>query len=78
MTTESLNLKNPRINVTFEKTVVELLTEIANNAHQSVSSLVRELTIEALARREDIALSKLGDARFNPTEKRVQHKDAWK
>ncbi len=76
MTTESL--KSPRINVTFEKSIATILTEIASDAHQSVSSLVRELTLEALERREDLALSQLADARFIPTSKRVKHEDAWK
>ena len=78
MAAESLHLKNPRINVTFEKNVVELLVDMADNAHQSIASLVRELTLEALDRREDAALSKLAEARDVPTAKRVKHEDAWK
>ena len=78
MATESLSLKNPRINVTFEKTIVELLVNMADNAHQSIASLVRELTLEALERREDAALSKLSETRDVPTAKRVKHEDAWK
>ena len=78
MSAESLALKNPRINVTFDKTVVELLMEMADNAHQSVASLVRELTLEALERREDAMLCALSETRDVPTAKRIHHDDAWK
>lgn len=73
-----MSTKNPRINMTFEQGVVTLLTDMAKKAHQSMASLVNELTLEALERREDIALSALADARDVPTAKKIKHEDAWK
>lgn len=60
--------KNPRINVTFEDNLVEVLSYIATQENKSVASIVRELTMEALERREDYYLSKLAD--------KLDHKDA--
>lgn len=70
--------KNPRINTTFETATVQLLTYLAHREHKSVSSLVRELTLEALELREDFYLSKLADRLDKEGVKTYSHDEAWK
>lgn len=70
--------QNPRINVTFEIATAKLLTHLARHEHKSVSSLAKELILEALERREDMVLSTLAEVRETKTVKRIKHEDAWK
>lgn len=70
--------KNPRINLTLEESMAGFLSSIAEHEHKSISSLAKELIMEALERREDIMLSKLAEIRDKDTIKRIKHKDAWK
>jgi len=70
--------KNPRINITFDQEYSELLTTMAKKRRQSVSSLAKDLILEALERQEDMALSELAEARDIVKAKRAKHKDAWK
>lgn len=73
-----MSVKNPRINVTFEVAVANLLSNLASQEHKSVSSLVRELALEALERREDFYLSKIADKIDIKGAKTYSHEDAWK
>lgn len=70
--------KNPRINITFEESTVDLLTNLANEAEMSVSSFAKTLILEALERREDVVLSAIAQVRDVETAKRVKHRNAWK
>jgi hypothetical protein len=70
--------KNPRINITFEETTAYLLANLAKQEHKSVSSLAKELIIEALERREDTALSAIAKIRDIENIKKVRHSDAWR
>ena len=70
--------KNPRINITLKDSTAGLLSRLAKHEHRSVSSLTKELILEALARREDIALSSLAEIRDIPKAKRIKHTDVWK
>lgn len=70
--------KNPRINITFDETVVSLLTQLASQKNSSVSSIANELVLEALEQREDVALSKIAEIRDKPKAKRYSHHHAWK
>lgn len=70
--------KNPRINVTFEEATAVLLNHLAHQAHKSVSSLVRELTLDALERHEDLYLSRLAETLDKENLKTDRHEDAWK
>ena len=71
--------KNPRINITFEKSAADLLTNLANQNEMSVSSFAKELILEALERREDMALSKLAEYRDKEKAERVEHsEEIWK
>lgn len=70
--------KNPRINVTFEEPTVGLLSHLAHTEHKSVSSLVRELTLEALEMREDLYLSRVAEELDKEGVETYRHDDAWK
>ncbi|HSX20403.1 MAG TPA: DUF6290 family protein [Gammaproteobacteria bacterium] len=70
--------KNPRINITFEEATAGLLTNMAKKEHKSVSSLAKELILEALERREDMNLAALAEARDKAKVKWIKHDDAWK
>jgi hypothetical protein len=69
--------KNPRINITFEEKTAVLLAGLAKQEHKSLSSLAKELILEALERREDMALSAVAKARDVENIKKVKHEDAW-
>lgn len=69
---------NPRVNITFEESTAGLLSYLAKHEHRSVSSLAKELILEALERREDMALSLLAEKRDKPKAKRIKHEDIWK
>ncbi len=70
--------KNPRINVTFEEATAGVLSQLAHQEHKSVSSLVRELALEALERREDFYLSKVAEKLDKEGVKTFGHDDVWK
>jgi hypothetical protein len=70
--------KNPRINITLEESIAGILVKLAAHEHKSISSLAKELVLEALERREDMTLSAIAEIRDVPKAKRVKHKDAWK
>lgn len=73
-----MSAKNPRINVTFEEKTAGFLSVLARQEHKSVASLVRELTLEALERREDFYLSKLAEKIDIKGAKTYSHEEAWK
>jgi len=74
--------KNPRLNITVNETEARLLSTLAKQQNKSISSLAKELILEALDRHEDVTLSKLAGIREKKAqqtiEKRVSHEDAWK
>jgi hypothetical protein len=73
-----MTIKNPRINVTFEKATAGIITQLAHQEHKSVAGLVRELALEALEQREDMYLSKIAAELDQDSVKVYTHKDAWK
>ncbi|MES2504592.1 MAG: hypothetical protein V4534_06925 [Myxococcota bacterium] len=68
----------PRINATFKPETAILLSELAVKENKSVSSIVQELTLEALERREDFLLSALADKLDSAGSKTYSHDEAWK
>ncbi|KJV81820.1 DUF6290 family protein [Rickettsia hoogstraalii] len=70
--------KNPRVNVTFEPVISTLLSNLAVQENKSLSSLVRELTLEALEMREDLFLSKVAKKLDKENAKTYSHEEAWK
>jgi len=70
--------QNPRVNITFEPATAALLSSLAKHEHKSLSSLTKELVLEALERREDRILSAIAKARDVKGVKTIKHEDAWK
>ncbi len=73
-----MSTKNPRVNVTFEESEVVMLTKLAKQNDKSVSSLVKELTLEALEMREDFYLSDLANKLDQKKAKTYCHDEVWK
>ena len=73
-----MSTKNPRISVTFEEDAADLLVSLAKKENKSVSTLAKELILDALERREDLALSTIAQVRDKKSIKKVEHEDAWK
>lgn len=69
-------MKNPRINVTFEESTAALLADLAESEDKSLSSIARDLTLEALELREDLYLSKIANKLDNVNAKTYSHEDA--
>lgn len=78
MTEDVMTTKNPRINVTFEETVAGLLASLAHKEKKSLSRMVKELTVEALEKREDFYLSKMAEKIDIKGAKTYSHNEAWK
>jgi predicted DNA-binding protein len=70
--------KKPRINVTFEQDTVSFLSILACQEHRSISSLIRELALEALEMREDVYLSKIAEKIDVEGKKTHSHENVWK
>ncbi|KKQ32818.1 MAG: hypothetical protein US49_C0005G0037 [candidate division TM6 bacterium GW2011_GWF2_37_49] len=74
--------KKPRLNVTFETSELNTLGLLAKKQNKSISSLAKELILDALERHEDVALSTLANERVDEFEKKsqktVSHDKAWK
>jgi hypothetical protein len=71
--------QNPRINITLEESTASFLIELARHENKSVSSLAKELVLEALDRREDRALSAIAEARDRVANtKKIKHANVWK
>ena len=67
--------KNPRINITFDQDWAELIADLAERENKSVSSFAKELILDSLDRREDMALSKLAELRDKEGVKRIKDSD---
>lgn len=74
--------KKPRCNITFDPSEINILSTLAKKGRKSISSVAKELILEALERHEDMALSALADRREEEAERKseetVSHEDAWK
>lgn len=69
--------QKPRLNVTMDPVEEKFLAQLAKKERKSVSSLIRELVLEALERREDVALSALANVRLAESKETVAHEDVW-
>ena len=69
--------KKPRFNVTMEPHEEKFLALLAKKERKSISSLMRELVLESLERREDMALSTLADKRLKESKETLSHKNVW-
>lgn len=65
--------------IKFSSEEAGLLAHMANMEKKSVDTLLQELTLEALEKREDFYLSKLADALYQEQkgEETYSHEEAW-
>lgn len=68
---------HPRVSVTFEPAIAAILASLAEQEHQSLSAVTRELVLEALELREDRVLSAIAEKRDTKSKRRIDHDDAW-
>jgi predicted DNA-binding protein len=68
---------NPRINITLEQQIADIINELAIQESRAISSMAKELILEALEMREDISLAKIAKIRDTSGKKTINHKDAW-
>ena len=71
--------KNPRITVTLNEEMIEVLETMAKEQKESVSQIVRKLLELGLFLSEDVALSKLVEERLKDfsKEKTLSHEEIW-
>jgi len=71
--------KNPRITVTLNEEMIEVLETMAKEQKKSVSQIVRKLLELGLFLSEDVALSKLVEERLKDfsKEKTLSHEEIW-
>jgi hypothetical protein len=72
-------VKNPRINVVFEKPLYHIIEWLANREGVSLSLKVRDLVKEALETEEDVALSTFAEERDRAftKSKALKHHEVW-
>jgi len=75
---ETMATKKPRFNVTLDENTASILNQLADHESKSISSLAKELILEALELREDMALAAIAERAEKKSKKLIAHKDAWK
>ena len=72
-------VRNPRVNVVFEKSLYDIIKEISEREKVSMSTVVREFTKEALEIKEDLALSRFAEEREKTLNKSelLSHDKVW-
>jgi hypothetical protein len=69
--------KQSKISIAFHEATVDMLSRLAKQEHKTVSSLAKELILDSLEHKEDIALSEIARARDVENAKRIKHTHAW-
>jgi len=72
--------KNPRVNIIIEQPLYNAMHALANNEGISMSAVARDLILEAIELREDVALATFADKRMKTFNKKasLSHNDVWK
>ena len=71
--------KNPRINVSVETSLYNVIQNLANDAKTSMSTIVRDLVRESLELREDVRLAEFAEEREKTLDnsKALEHEEVW-
>ena len=71
--------KNPRINVSLETSIYNVIQNLANEGKTSMSNVVRDLVRESLALREDVGLAEFAEEREKTFDdsKALEHEEVW-
>lgn len=72
--------KNPRVNIIVEQPLYIAMHDLANSEGISMSAIARDLILEAIELREDVALATLADKRVKTFNRKasLSHDDVWK
>ena len=72
--------KNPRVNIVVEPPLYVAMHELATSQGVSMSAIARDLILEAINLREDVALSAFADKRMTTFDREaaLAHEDVWK
>ncbi|MGV8080292.1 MAG: antitoxin, RHH family protein [Syntrophales bacterium] len=72
--------KNPRVNVIVEPPLYGAMHELATSKGVSMSAIARDLILEAIHLREDVALADFADSRLTTFDREtaLSHEDVWK
>jgi len=69
--------QNPRINITLEPKLAEIIYKLAKNQNIPVAAMAKDLILNAIETREDIALVNIANLRDKPNKTTISHKDVW-
>jgi len=71
--------RNPRLNIVVEPLLYRVVHDLATSNGVSMSAIARDLILEAINLREDVALAALADTRMDTFDRKkaLSHEDAW-
>jgi metal-responsive CopG/Arc/MetJ family transcriptional regulator len=71
--------KNPRVSVTLDEELLEILKVIAEKRKEKLSQTIRRLLLLGLSLSEDVGLSQLAEERLKDfvKEKALNHEEVW-
>jgi metal-responsive CopG/Arc/MetJ family transcriptional regulator len=71
--------KNPRVSVTLDEELLEILKVIAEKRKENLSQTIRRLLLLGLSLSEDVGLSQLAEERLKDfvKEKALNHEEVW-
>jgi hypothetical protein len=72
-----MTTKLPRVNVTLDEVLLDILRNVAVQEQKSVSRVAKEMIVEAVSRREDMALSEIAKLSEISGKTYTSHEDAW-
>jgi hypothetical protein len=72
--------RNPRVNIIVEQPLYMAMHDLANSEGVSMSAIARDLILEAIELREEVALATLADKRMKSFDRKasLSHEDVWK
>ena len=72
--------KNPRVNIVVEPPLYNIMHDLATSQGVSMSTIARDLILEAIELREDVALAAFADTRMKTFDRNaaLSHEDVWK
>jgi len=76
---KSMPTKNPRVSVTLDEELLEILKVIAEKRKENLSQTIRRLLLLGLSLSEDVGLSQLAEERLKDfvKEKALNHEEIW-
>lgn len=69
--------QNPRINVTLDEGLHEILSSLARAGKKSISVAAKEMIEMGLSLQEDRYFSELSEKRLKTSKRRYSHDEAW-